>query len=152
MGGYDYRCLADIDDDIVLIEWDIAAGGDQLEEFMGRAKADPEQVRVAPYLLYPRSTGAKAPFYVHRVRGPGANHYVRGTEDEWCSYFGFGLVYLPRALVQAFIPTLSPRSKFSDTTFSYWHWRHAPREVRRVPIDWDLHVIHLHYDLPEVPR
>lgn len=151
MDGFDYRCLADVVDDIVLIEWDIAVGADQLETFMGRAAENPDQVRVAPYLLYPMSTGADHPFYVHRRRGPGANYYVRGPEDEWCSYFGFGLTYLPRALVLEFLTTLSRRSKFSDTTFSYWHHRFAPRSLRQVPIDWDCHAVHLHSRLPEVP-
>lgn len=156
MDGYDYRCLRHVDDDLVLIEWDIAAGGEQLETFMARAAAAPNQVRVAPYLLYPASTRAQHPFYVHSVRGPGAKRYVTGPDDEWCHMAGFGLIYLPRDLVLGFLDNLTlPQNrhrKFSDTTFSYWHWRHVDRNRRQIPIDWDCHAVHLHYDLPAVPE
>lgn len=155
MGGYDYRCLDAIDDDIVLIEWDIAVGGEQLERFMNRAADEPGQVRVAPYLLYPASTRAKTPFYVHRWRDAGRNLYVTGPEYTHCHQFGFGLIYLPREYVAGFMEHLATQQhrevKFSDTTFSYWHFRNAPRPNRTVPIDWDCHAVHLHYDLPEVP-
>lgn len=156
MTGYDYRCLADVGDDIVLIEWDLAVGGEDLERFMARAAAAPAQVRVAPYKLYPASTRAKAPFYCHRFREGGRNVYVTGPEYEICHQFGFGLVYLPRTLILGFMEHLGRQApgrhvKFSDTTFSYWHFRNAPRENRRVPIDWDVQLVHLHYEMPEVP-
>ena len=154
MDGYDYRCLADVGDDVVLIEWDIAVGGEDLELFMARCAENPAQVRVAPYLLYPASTRAKKPFYVHRYREGGRNVYVTGPEYDICHQFGFGLVYIPRNLILKFVEHLNAQPmhrKFSDTTFSYWHFRNAPRENRRVPIDWDVKLVHLHYDMPEVP-
>lgn len=154
MSDYDYRCLLDLDDDVVLIEWDIAVGGQDLETFMARAAANPNQVRVAPYLLYPKSTSSRhGPFYVHRSNGygSGARRYVTGPEQATCDMFGFGLVYLPRALMVEFVAQLPANKKFTDTTFSYWHRRRAPRELRDVPIDWDIVCVHLHYDLPEVP-
>lgn len=151
MAKYDYRGLADLDDDVVLIEWDIAVGGEQLERFMARAKADPTQTRVAPYLLYPKSTNRPAPFYCHRVREPGTKRWVTGPEDTHCQMFGFGLVYIPRELILKFMETLRPEHMFSDTTFSRWHMRWAPAVNRNVPIDWDAHCVHLHYQLPEVP-
>jgi hypothetical protein len=40
---FDYRGLVDLDDDVVLIEWDIAVGGEQLALFMERAKAEPDR-------------------------------------------------------------------------------------------------------------
>ena len=150
MEGFDYRCLADVDDDVVLIEWDIAIGGDELAEFMRRAADDPEQVRVSPYLLYPPSTGGNGKFYCHRIRAAGGVRWVAGPEDAYCHMFGFGLIYLPRAYTLQFMETLRSKDRFTDTTFSYWHHRH--RGIRKqVPIDWDLPAVHLHYDLPEVP-
>ncbi len=148
--NYDYRCLADLDDDVVLIEWDIAVGGEQLRTFMDRAAAEPDRVRVAPYLLYRGGRDGKAqqtPFYVHRVRGPGARFWVKGPEDTHCHMFGFGLIYLPRRLVLEFLAT--DPGQFTDTTFSRWHMR---KIKHMVPIDWDCHAIHLHYLLPEVPH
>lgn len=149
---FDYKCLNRIDDDIVLIEWDIAVGGEQLARFMDRAKAEPDRVRVAPYLLY--RGGAKpnkqqVPFYVHRVREPGHKRWVAGPEDKFCHLFGFGLVYLPRYLVREFTAAMKPGDLFTDTTFSRWHMVRAPH--RDVPIDWDCHAVHLHYNLPQVP-
>lgn len=150
MSGFDYRCLADVDDDVVLIEWDIAIGGGELAEFMRRAADNPEQVRVSPYLLYPPSTGGKGTWYCHRVRAPGNVRWVTGPEDQVCHLFGFGLIYMPRVHLLQFMETLKPKDRFTDTTFSYWHNRHR-RPYRAVPIDWDLPATHLHYELPEVP-
>jgi hypothetical protein len=65
--------------------------------------------------------------------------------------FGFGLVYLPQALIRAFVDQMAPGSHFGDTEFSKWHMRHVRGEHHNVPIDWDCHAIHLHYTLPEVP-
>lgn len=149
MDGYDYRCLADVGDDVVLIEWDIAVGGEQLIRFMNRAQAEPDRVRVAPYLLY-RSHRPQVPFYVHRIREPGYKRWVSGPEDQVCHMFGFGLIYIPRDLIVRFVDQLRPETQFTDTTFSRWHMVNARH--RDVPIDWDCHAVHLHYDLPEVPN
>jgi hypothetical protein len=159
MGGegdrqFDYRRLADLDDDIVLIEWDIAVGAESLALFMARAKDAPEQVRVAPYLLYrggDREGRPQIPFYVHRIRDPGTRTWVRGPEDAYCNMFGFGLIYLPKAMIQAFLAQLPAKQNFGDTEFSRWHMRSAPRHLRNVPIDWDVPLVHLHYKTPAVP-
>lgn len=150
---FDYRHLIDLDDDIVLIEWDIAVGAEHLALFMARAKDEPEQVRVAPYLLYRggRDGRPQIPFYVHRIRDPGTRTWVKGPEDTHCHMFGFGLIYLPKAMLQAFLAQMKPDSHFGDTEFSRWHMRHTPRQFRNVPIDWDVHCVHLHSNLPEVP-
>jgi hypothetical protein len=57
---FDYRGLVDLDDDVVLIEWDIAIGAEQLALFMARAKDEPDRVRVAPYYLRPRNADVGA--------------------------------------------------------------------------------------------
>ncbi len=149
--NFDYRRLVELDDDVVLIEWDIAVGGEQLATFMARAKAEPDRVRVAPYLLY-RSGGhngaPQVPFYCHRVRQPGTKTWVTPA-DPICHMFGFGLVYLPHALLKAFAATMRQGDRFDDTTFSRWHMRCSKH--RDVPIDWDCHAVHLHYRTPEVP-
>lgn len=143
MDDYDYRCLADVDDDLVLIEWDIAIGAGELAMFMARAAAEPGRVRVAPYLLYQKSSRPRA-LYAHRDE---RSRWVR-YGDPFCYRFGFGLVYLPRPLVEGFMS--DPRNKkLTDTTFSHWHLGNA--RCPEVPIEWDCHAVHLHYELPEVP-
>ncbi len=157
MGGegnreFDYRGLADLGDDVVLIEWDIAVGAEQLELFMARAAAEPDRVRVAPYLLYrggKRGGQAQTPFYCHRIREQGMRTWVKGPADTYCHMFGFGLIYLPAAIIRAFVGQMEPTSHFGDTEFSRWHMRHCKH--RNVPIDWDCHAVHLHYKTPEVP-
>ena len=162
MDGYDYRGLADLNDDIVLIEWDIAVGGEQLRTFIDRARAEPDRVRVAPYLLYrggrdrvfddvtgERVRSPQIPFYVHRVREPGMRTWVKGPDDTYCHMFGFGFIYLPRQIIADFCAQLAPASKFGDTEFSRWHMKTAGKH-RAVPIDWDCHAVHLHYVTPEV--
>lgn len=150
-GQFDYRRLVELDDDIVLIEWDIAVGGEQLATFMERAKAEPHRVRVAPYFLYRGGgrDGRQIPFYCHRIRDPGTRTWVRGPEDKVCQMFGFGLVYLPAVLLQRFVAQMNPKTHFGDTEFSRWHMRNV--KPNDVPIDWDCQAVHLHYNLPEVP-
>lgn len=151
MSGFDYRCLADIDDDVILIEWDIAVGRDELETFIQRAREDPEQIRVAPYRLYPGKYRVRAPLWVHRVRDPGMRRFVKGPEDTHCQMFGFGLIYLPRATVLRYLKSIEgqPRAHFGDSEFSRWHMRHGGAH-KNVPIDWDVPLVHLHYELPVV--
>lgn len=144
--NFDYRHLIDLDDDIVLIEWDIAVGREHLVRFMDRARAEPDQVRVAPYLLY--RTRHQVPFYVHRIKSK-TKHWATGPEDTHCRMFGFGLVYLPKALIARFMAQFDPATHFGDSEFSRWHMRNAPNPD--VPIDWDIPCVHLHYQLPEVP-
>lgn len=150
---YDYRGLVDLNDDIVLIEWDIAIGGMELATFMNRAAAEPHRVRVAPYVLYRRGNNGRSPhssFYCHRIREAGTRTWVRGPQDTHCHMFGFGLIYLPADLIRRFVAQLAPGGKFGDTEFSRWHMRNATH--RNVPIDWDCHAVHLHYVTPEVPN
>lgn len=158
MGGdgdkpFCYRRLIDYDDDIVLIEWDIAVGAEQLSTFMSRAAADPDRVRVAPYLLYrggKKPGAAQFPFYVHRIREPGMRTWVKGPDDTYCHLFGFGLIYLPRQMIADYVAQMGSAGAFGDSQFSKWHFRTAGTN-RDVPIDWDCHAVHLHYTTPEVP-
>lgn len=149
--NYDYRGLADLDDDVVLIEWDIAVGGEHLATFMQRAQAEPDRVRVAPYVLYRRPVRVgrqQIAFYVHRIRTQTARRWAL-PEDTHCQMFGFGLIYLPQALIQRFVAQMDPKSHFGDSEFSRWHMRNV--KPCDVPIDWDLPAVHLHYLTPEVP-
>ena len=131
--GYDYSGLAAIMDDVCLLDWDIAMSPEDRTVFACRAAADPDWPRVAPYRLYHR----KSEWAAYR---PGWEPVDYG--EPTCSYFGFGIVYLPRILVVECLWTRRNRTEaLTDCEFSTWFWE---RYRRPTPIDWDLHPVHLH--------
>lgn len=148
MTDYSYRGLADLNDDVLLIEWDLAVGKEDLESFVAQAHAEPERVLVAPYRIY-QVTGSDEefprPFWVHR-------RYVDETEmtmrfvqpdDPTCHLWGLGLTYLPRAVIHGFV-TDYPGETLSDAAISGWHHRRYEQETR---IAWDVRPVHLHYPI-----
>jgi hypothetical protein len=151
MDGYDYHVLEDVDDDVLLLEWDIAIGEHELVRFAERARQAPDQVLVAPYPLY-RSTISLAELgrsvYPFRLYNEG-NYSMRWCTpaDETCHMFGFGVVYLPRLLIKGYLADDYP-GLFNDVAFSGWHYRNA--EHREVPIAWDCPAVHLNYTIPEL--
>jgi hypothetical protein len=50
--NHDYARLRELEDDIVLLEWDVAVGREELRDFMIRARTFPNDVLVAPYRIY----------------------------------------------------------------------------------------------------
>lgn len=152
MEDFDYRCLADVDDDVLLIEWDLAVGAEDLDEMICRCRAAPEKVRVAPYRLYMSQSGLPhptGPLWAHRrYEGDpqtGSTRFVRPT-DPACHLFGLGLTYLPRWVIAGICADWD--GYVNDTNLSSWHYRNAP-DVE-VPIEWDIRPVHLHYHPPEV--
>ena len=151
MDRFDYRCLGDVDDDIVLLEWDVAVGKEDLEAFIAKAKAQPDRVLVAPYKIYTpteRAVALRRPFWVHRRYGDGESttRFVQ-PDDETCHLFGLGLAYLPRRIVAAFLKSWP--GHFSDGSFSGWHYRNVTKEV---PIAWDVRPVHLHYLIDQTAK
>lgn len=139
LNDYDLSPMAEVDDDIVLLEWDIAVDRTALEVFVARARAQPDEVLVAPYRLFEttvRSHRLKEPVWCHR-RADGT-HVATG--EPTCSYFGFGLIYFPREVVKAFRAAWS--GHFSDGSFSGWHKNNVSD---RVEIVWDAPATHLHW-------
>jgi hypothetical protein len=140
--NFTYEKLFDVDDDIVMLEWDIAIDPEDLDRFTTAARADPDDVRVAPYRLRrppPRST-----VWVHRY---DTNRHVQ-EGDPFCHWFGLGLTYIPKGILAAFKSDLDKHrwaEGFNDCTLSMWHWRVTQKEV---PIMWDVRPAHLHYDTP----
>jgi hypothetical protein len=144
MSDYDYAPLAEVDDDVVIIEWDIAVDRSGLEEFIGRAKAQPDKVIVAPYRLYEttiKGDPLKKPVWCHRR--PDGTHVDTG--ERWCSYFGFGLIYFPRPTVKAFREAWT--GHFSDGSFAGWYRREVAEQVE---IIWEVPAAHLHYKLNDL--
>jgi hypothetical protein len=149
MSGYDYRPALDpIDDDVLLIEWDLAIGKEDLIEFARRCKADPDRVLVAPYRLYHASSNRERPkpVWVHRRyerQGESLRHVT--PEDDTCHLWGLGLTYLPRDIIRAFLD--AGDWTLSDGALSGWHYRHVREDV---PITWDIRPVHLHYQIPPI--
>lgn len=150
MDKYDYRCLEHVDDDVLLVEWDIAVDKEQLETFAARARAHPGRVLVAPYKLYHFSSNRDRdePVWVHRkyIGTPETGKLVHVTEsDTTCHLWGLGLTYLPRWIVAKFLNEWP--GTLSDGALSGWHYRNIEEEV---PIAWDVRPVHLHYQIPAV--
>jgi hypothetical protein len=142
--GYDYGPLAEVDDDAVVLEWDVAVGREDLDAFVACATADPGRVIVAPYRLYVSTVHAYVfprPVWAHR-RADGTHI---DTGEASCALFGFGMVYLPHALIRAYRAACP--GHFSDGSFSGWHLRTVGTPV---PICWDVHPVHLHYQTGDI--
>jgi hypothetical protein len=149
MDGYDYHVLEQVDDDVLLLEWDIAIGEHELVRFAERARQTPGRVLVAPYPLY-RSTISLRDLgrsvYPFRLYGDYSMRWCT-PDDPACHTFGFGVIYLPRILVKQYLADNWP-ALFNDMTFSQWHYLNA--EHREVPIAWDCPAVHLNYTIPEL--
>lgn len=149
MDDHDYRCLDAIDDDVLLLEWDIAVGREDLAEFAARAAAAPDRVLVAPYRLYFfASERERPPVWAHRrYEGTPETGSLRHATpaDETCHLWGLGMTYLPRAVVRRFLDAWP--GHFSDVSLSGWHYRNVEQDV---PITWDIRPVHLHYDITTV--
>lgn len=142
--NHDYRALEGLDDDVLLLEWDIAVGKEDLESFARQAKATPAGVLVAPYLLY-----TPEPVWAHRswpggLTPEGASPVYTGAA--FCNLFGLGMAYLPRALIQGFCSS-GWANHFGDVEFSTWHYHNVKKEV---PIAWAIQPVHLNH--PGVTR
>lgn len=147
MKDYDYRCLGDLDDDVLLIEWDLAIEREALDRFIEQIEAEPDRVHTAPYRIYSpteRAVTLPKPFWVGRVYEAGEQTMRQVDEDDpVCHTFGLGLTYMPCKIIREFLDHWP--GHFSDLSFSGWHYRrYGP-----VPIAWDVRPIHLHYLIEE---
>lgn len=151
MRDYDYRGpLGEVDDDVLLIEWDLAVDKEDLAEFARRCRAGPERVLVAPYRLYHYSSDRDrpAPIWVHRryLGTPETGQLIHVQPgDETCHLWGLGMTYLPHWIIQKFLVEWG--GPLTDGALSGWHYRHIEQDV---PITWDIRPVHLHYQLPPI--
>ncbi|WP_418062432.1 hypothetical protein [Pimelobacter simplex] len=168
---YDYRGLADYDDDIVLIEWDVAVDRDELVHFIEHARREPDRPLGAPFKLFRDSAYGNEPEWPEGVEWvwpllhwkgegsrpgprpgdpdtPGSYTEMAQPGDPTCNGISFGLVYLPRKLLRAHEDAWPGR--VADVSFSVWHYENVRPDI---PICWHVRPAHLHYDLPTVePR
>lgn len=145
---FGYQSLDQVEDDVLLIEWDIAIDREGLQRFAECARGDQHRVLVAPYRLY--YPELPEPVWAHRLWGgePVGQHHPVGctqvTEDDKnCNLFGLGMAYLPREIIRAVVDA-KPASRIGDTELSMWHYRNVATDV---PICWDVRPVHLHYDI-----
>lgn len=164
--NFDYRGLVDLDDDVLLLEWDIAVGLEDIEHFAEHAEREPERVLTAPYKLYRDSSyrdywpdpdqpwtwmlnhwvgEGSRPNAAQGQTIPGSETFMPEVGDKTCNGFGFGMVYLPRDLIRAFVET--DPTRFMDVPFSVWHYHNVRHDV---PICWHVRPVHLHFDVPSV--
>ena len=120
MGGYDYRPLFEqVDDDALIVEWDIAAGAEHFDAMTDLIRANPGEVVAAPYRIYllPRDPGPH--WVMRRFDDAGQTQWVTEA-DESCHLFGFGMTYVPRDVWRAF-NAANKRGWVNDNSFSRWN-------------------------------
>lgn len=149
MQDYSYRGLSDYNDDILLIEWDMAVGIEDLTRFRAHIADAPDRVVVAPYKVYESTTRPTplscGPVWVHRkyVGAKESSRFVDEFEPD-ADLWGLGLTYLPRDIIREFMEYWP--GHFSDTSLSGWHFD----RYGAVPIAWDVRPVHLHYTIKEL--
>lgn len=146
--NHHYGPLLDVDDDVLLLEWDIAVGQEDLRRFASLAALQPDRVQVAPYRIYADAYNLPGDIWAHRswdgdgigtVRPNGAMPVDTGAP--FCQLFGLGMVYLPQALIRRYLAGRWS-THFGDVEFSMWHYQHVTHDV---PIVWNIHPVHLNY-------
>lgn len=150
--NHDYTSLATVDDDVLLLEWDMAVSKEDLLRFARMARTRyTGRVVVAPYRVYYEEM-MQTPVWAHRtwngepvgMANPvGARPVVEYAPV--CNLFGLGMVYLPAGLVRRFVHDRYA-ARCGDVEFSMWHYRNVAPEV---PILWTIRPVHLHYRMPE---
>jgi hypothetical protein len=143
---YDYRTLADLHDDVIVMDWDTAADLRELRGFAGRCRGCAVP-RVVPCLMYQDGDNdLPGPVWNAKVyeRSGQSMRYVAEGEPV-CDLFGFGLTYLPQALIRGFMAAW-PGRRMDDMSFSGWWYRHSGG--RQTVLDWGVRPVHLHYAVP----
>lgn len=144
---YDYKSMETWNESCVILEWDIAVDREDLEQFCIRAAETPDEILVAPYKLYSGDNWT----WVHRIVANKATLSTRWIQpsDVECDLFGFGMIYLPKHLIDEYLaaPAFAPHDRrMTDANFSVWYFR---TYGKKVPIAWNVRPIHLHYTCPK---
>lgn len=129
-----------------LLEWDIVVEPCYLAKWEAYIAGHPDEIVVAPYVLYPISTGHPAPMYAHTTLNNGVSYMGGQTAvmsgDRYCDFFSFGMIYFPWVIWSNFLK-FSPGTAWNDTEFSIWHWEYYKR--RQTRILWEVRTVHLHW-------
>lgn len=150
--NYDYSALAELDDDIIHLDWDTVMSRETLSRFADLCRAEPDRVRVAPQRIYADSRRGlpETIWNLKRYEGSGMR-YLR-TGEPSCHLFGFGMVYLPKIHIHGFVDRYAGdiaagKIVMGDIHFSGWHHRNIEPET---PVAWDCETVHLHYQISDV--
>lgn len=146
---YDYRELAGVGDDVLLLDWDTAVHREDLHAFAAHARQDPDRPLVGPCRIYHDGpNGLAEPVWNAKRFNPGMITMRWVQRGETAHLFGFGMTYLPAPLIHQFIAA-NPGRILDDTSFSGWYHAATRAETR---IDWSVSPVHLHYDVPQGGR
>jgi len=81
---------------VVLVHWDLALEPDDVEAFERAIAQSPDEVHVAPFRLWPFSTGLDRPVWAHRHADLS---WIRDG-DERAELVSFGCIYLPKRALE----------------------------------------------------
>lgn len=131
---------------IVVVEQDLDFTLGQKTEFQKAIDERPLSIIVAPYLLYPKSSGLLYPVWAHRViteRAPLGRYSAKwiDTKDEFCDLFGLGFTYIPQWVWLLFGDRALTYQRDLDTRFSEFCY---DQEIR-ARVNWKTVIQHLHY-------
>jgi hypothetical protein len=150
----DYSPLLDVGDDLIHLDWDVAVGKHEIQAFAKKCLAEPEDIRVAPVMMYGSrfykddglSPGRWQDKYMECVQMPVGKRPVQ-PGDPYCNYFSFSLIYFPYWTLKGFVDSLRPGEQFRDGNFNEWYGRTT--NWRPVPLEWDAHVVHTNYSIKD---
>jgi len=146
--NYDMHFLIDIDDDVILLEWDIAIAHHDLNNFVAHARDMPNRLQVAPYILYNSSMDElTAPVWAHRHMVNELPLQLSWIDygDPVCDLFSTGMIYIPKEIIKRLGEAddlVTWHNNLNDSKFAFWHYYEIGEKV---PVHWDCRPIHLHY-------
>lgn len=147
--NYDMHFLTEYDDDVILLEWDIAVGKHDIFNFIQHCLAAPNLVHVAPYPLYPESLDELvAPVWAHREMTNPMPLQLRWIDygEPVCDIFSTGMIFLPRHIIRLMGQSddlITWHHNINDSKLAFWYYHEYGIKV---PVHWDVRPIHLHYD------
>lgn len=151
--NYDMHFLTEINDDVILLEWDIVVAQHDLINFITHARMAPTRVHVAPYVLYPESLDEiVAPVWAHREMTNEMPLQLRWVDygEPVCDIFSTGMVYLPKEVVNRIDESddlITWHYNITDSKLAFWYHQTFKEKV---PIHWDVRPIHLHYGVDDI--
>jgi hypothetical protein len=137
-GCADFSALRDIDDDVILIEWDVAVDEISLRRFVSHAQGRDWPIVAPHYKITPDGQRILVHF---RLRTDGSFCPVIWGDRE-CDQFAPGLAYFPRGLLRD-CPSGDARCDVMNEGVISRYLRSRP-DWRPVPIAWDITTTHLH--------
>ena len=142
MYDYDMHFLGDLNDDVILLEWDIVVAQHDLFNFIAHSSASPHKIHVAPYILYPESLDdLVAPVWAHREMVRELPLQLRWIDygEPVCDIFSTGMIYIPKAIItrlQESDDLITWQHNITDSKLAFWYY-HTIGE--KVPVHWVRH-------------